>query len=326
MFRRRSLGWPITLGVVTLLLLVALTVWWIVITAAQEKYGSLAVGATFLALVIVGVVLYLLISIKEINLNKRQSNFIDSVTHELKSPIASLKLYLQTLRRRPVSEQQQADFYRFMLDDIERLDSLINHMLDAARVDQALGKDDGAMAEVEMAAMLRNCVEAACRRQRVAPETVSLDLRPAVVRGREIDVEMIFRNLIDNALKYGGAADRPPQVEVEMWPDGRGRVITRIADNGEGIPLQLRRKIFGRFVRLGSELEREKTGTGLGLFIVRTLVKRLKGKIYVQGRGGKPGTVFEVDLPGEIAESSQPRGSETPASTDEGKSTAEAVN
>ena len=328
MFRRRSLGWPITLGVVTLLLLVAITVWWIVMTAAQERYGSLALGVTFLGLVIVGVVLYLLISIKEINLNKRQSNFIDSVTHELKSPIASLKLYLQTLRRRQVSEQQQADFYRFMLDDIERLDNLINHMLDVARVEQAPAKDDATIVDVDMAAVLRNCAATACQRHRVSPETVTLDLRPAVVRGRELDVDMIFRNLIDNAIKYGGAADRPAQVEVEMWPDGRGRVIIRIADNGPGIPLKLRRKIFGRFVRLGSELEREKTGTGLGLFIVRTLVRRLKGKIYVQGRGGKPGTVFEVDLPGDIAEPSQLPDSQRPAApgiSDEGKSAAEAV-
>jgi signal transduction histidine kinase len=288
----------------------------------------LALGATFLGLVIVGVVLYLLISIKEINLNLRQSNFIDSVTHELKSPLASLKLYLQTLRRRPVSEQQQADFYRFMLDDLERLDSLINHMLDAARVEHAPSKDDPAIVDVDMAALLRSCAATACHRHRVPPETVSLDLRPAVVRGREIDVDMIFRNLIDNAIKYGGSSDRAAEVEVEMWPDGRGRVITRIADNGPGIPLQLRRKIFGRFVRLGSELEREKTGTGLGLFIVRTLVRRLKGRIYVQGRGGKPGTVFEVDLPGEIAAEAHLRTGEevaTTAAPDEGKSEAEPV-
>jgi two-component system, OmpR family, phosphate regulon sensor histidine kinase PhoR len=328
MFRRRSLGWPITLGVVTLLLLVAITVWWIVMTAAQERYGSLAVGATFLALVIIGVVLYLSISIKEIKLNQRQSNFIDSVTHELKSPIASLKLYLQTLRRRQVSEQQQADFYRFMLDDLERLDNLINHMLDAARVEHAPNKDDASIVEVDMATLLRSCAATACQRHRVPPETVSLDLRPAVVRGREIDVDMIFRNLIDNAIKYGGSSDRAAEVEVEMWPDGRGRVITRIADNGPGIPLQLRRKIFGRFVRLGSELEREKIGTGLGLFIVRTLVRRLKGKVYVQGRGGKSGTVFEVDLPGEIAGDTQLRAAEgvaAPAAPDEGKSEAEPV-
>jgi signal transduction histidine kinase len=172
-------------------------------------------------------------------------------------------------------------------------------MLAAARVGQSPADDTEGVADVDLAAMLRSCAEAACRLHRIPPESVTLDLRPAMVRARAIDVEMIFRNLIDNALKYGG---RPPEVNVEMWPDGRGRVITRVADNGAGIPMNLRRKIFGRFVRLGSELERQQTGTGLGLFIVRTLVKRLKGKVYVYGRGAAGGTVFEVDVPGEPAE------------------------
>jgi signal transduction histidine kinase len=319
MFRRRSLGWPITLGVVMIVLLVALTIGWVFMAVAAARdggywYAVLAIGAAFFVLTLVGVVLYLTISVKEINLNQRQSNFIDSVTHELKSPLASLKLYLQTLSRRQVSEQQQADFYRFMLDDLERLDALINHMLDAARVDQDPAEASEAT-DVDLAALLESCAATACQRQRVPRETVKLDLRPAVVRARAIDIEMIFRNLIDNAIKYGGVS---PEVSVEMWPDGRGRVITRVADNGRGIPMNLRRKIFGRFVRLGSELERHKTGTGLGLFIVRTLVRRWRGSVYVYGRGTQSGTIFEVDLPGEpadVPEALWPEGSQPPTSS-----------
>lgn len=287
-----------------IVLLVALIVGWVIMASAAAKedatwYAVLAVGATFLGLTLVGVVFYLVISIKEINLNQRQSNFIDSVTHELKSPLASLKLYLQTLSRRPVSEQQAADFHRFMLDDLQRLDELINHMLDAARVEQEPTGEQEGVTDIDLATVLRNCATTACLRHQVSPETIALDLRPTKVRARPIDVEMIFRNLIDNAVKYGG---RPPEVTVEMWPDGRGRVVTRVADNGPGIPLKQRRKIFRRFVRLGNELERQQTGTGLGLFIVRTLVRRLKGKVNVFGRGALSGTVFEVDLPGESAE------------------------
>jgi signal transduction histidine kinase len=251
-----------------------------------------------------------LISIKEINLNQRQSNFIDSVTHELKSPLASLKLYLQTLSRRQVSEQQAADFHRFMLDDLQRLDELINHMLDAARVEQETAGELEGVTDVDLASVLRTCAATACQRHRVPPETVTLDLRPTKVRARPIDIEMIFRNLIDNAVKYGG---RPPEVTVEMWPDGRGRVVTRVTDNGPGIPLKQRRKIFRRFVRLGSELERQQTGTGLGLFIVRTKVKQLKGKVNVFGRGTLNGTIFEVDLPGESAEGPNENWSPPPA-------------
>jgi signal transduction histidine kinase len=287
---------PIALGVTMIVLVVALIVGWVLRTVWQtDKSGIdwalLAVGTTFLVLVLVGVVLYLLISIKEIRLNRRQSNFIDSVTHELKSPIASLKLYLQTLSRRNVDEERQADFYRFMLEDVERLDSLINHMLDAARLDQ---QPVEAESDVELAELLRSCASTACLRYHLSPEIVQLNVEPALVRARPMDLEMIFRNLIDNAIKY---ADREPRVEIESRARGGDSVVTRISDNGRGIPQALRRKVFGRFVRLGNELERSRTGTGLGLFIVRNLVKRLGGQVAVRDRAPQPGTIFEVQLP-----------------------------
>lgn len=291
MSRRRSVGWPITLGVVMIVLLVLLLAGWIVLSVGY--WSLLAVGTTFLVLVLVGVVLYLTIAVTQISLNQRQSNFIDSVTHELKSPIASLKLYLQTLSRRSVTEEQQADFYRFMLDDLDRLDTLINHLLDAARLDQAPVDQD--VTDVRLDEAIAGCAQTVCLRHRLPVETVTVELVPCVVRGRPVDVEMIFRNLIDNAVKYSGTQ---PQVSVESWTNGRGMVISRVSDNGPGIPAKLRRKIFGRFVRLGNELERSQSGTGLGLYIVRTLVGRMRGKVNVRGRGSQPGTVFEVELPG----------------------------
>ncbi len=294
---RASYSWPITLAVVMIVLVVALLVGWVVLTVESvERSGLfwvlLVVGTSFLVLVLIGVVLYLFISIKGIRLHQRQSNFIDSVSHELKSPIASLKLYLQTLSRRSVTEEQQAHFYRVMLDDIERLDTLINHMLDAARLDQQPVEAD--TADVELSAVLRSCAETACLRYHLPLETVRLRSTPAILRARPIDIEMVFRNLIDNAIKYGGAE---PVVEIDSQFAGDAVVVTRIVDNGRGIPAKLRRKIFGRFVRLGSELERSQAGTGLGLFIVRTLVKRLHGTISVRDRGDQSGTVFEVQLP-----------------------------
>jgi len=280
-----------------IVLVVTLIVGWVLLTVRELEHSALfwvllVVGTSFLVLVLVGVVLYLFISIKGIRLNQRQSNFIDSVSHELKSPIASLKLYLQTLSRRTVTEQQQADFYRFMLDDVERLDSLINHMLDAARLDQQPVDTD--LADVELSAVLKSCAQTVCLRYHLPLETVKLHATPAILRARPIDVEMVFRNLIDNAVKYGGTV---PEVEVDSQFGRDERVVTRISDNGRGIPAKLRRKIFGRFFRLGNELERSQTGTGLGLFIVRTLVKRLNGTIAVRDRGGQSGTVFEVQLP-----------------------------
>jgi signal transduction histidine kinase len=253
-----------------------------------------------MVLLVVGVVLYLVLSVKAINLSRRQSNFIDSVTHELKSPIASMKLYLQTLNLRQVSHEQQADFYRYMLEDVHRLDHLINQVLDAGRLET--GRRNGEVEDVALEGLLRECAAAICLRYRVPSDTVRLDLQPCTVRASRVDLEMIFRNLLDNAVKYAGSQ---PEVEVTLESQANGRTLTRIGDNGRGIPHKLRRKIFGRFVRLGLELEREKAGTGLGLYIVRTLVKRLGGHVRVHGREAGPGTVFEIQLPGSRAEETE---------------------
>jgi two-component system phosphate regulon sensor histidine kinase PhoR len=294
---RFSYGWPITLAVVMIVLVVALIVGWVILTVEVEHSGLfwvlLVLGTSFLGLVLVGVVLYLLISIKSIRLTQRQSNFVDSVSHELKSPIASLKLYLQTLSRRTVTDEQRANFYRVMLDDVQRLDTLINHMLDAARLDTEPVEAD--IVDVELSAVLQSSAETVCLRYHLPPETVRLHTSQAIVRARLIDLEIVFRNLVDNAIKYGG---RSPEVEIDSQFAADELVVTRIVDNGRGIPPKLRRKIFGRFVRLGRELERSQTGTGLGLFIVRTLVRRLHGSIVVRDRADKSGTIFEVALPG----------------------------
>jgi signal transduction histidine kinase len=296
------LSLPITLAIVMIVLLIVLTVGWVLLAVfgalkdadlSAVYWALLPIGTTFILLLLVGVVLYLILSIKAINLTRRQSNFIDSVTHELKSPLASMKLYLQTLSRHQVSQQMQADFHRFMLEDLERLDHLINQMLDAGRLDADRPEEE--VEDVELAPLLSDCAAAVCMSYRVPADTVRLDLQPCVVLGRRLDLDIIFRNLIDNAVKYAGAE---PRVEVGLRPGAAGQIVARIADNGRGIPHHLRRKIFGRFVRLGLELEREKPGTGLGLYIARTLVHRLRGRIRVRDPEHGPGTVFEVQLPG----------------------------
>jgi signal transduction histidine kinase len=302
MSTRRSLRLPIILAIAMIVLLVALTVGWVLLAVfgyLEDKERSafwvtvLVLGTVFLVLVLAGTVVYLTLSIKAINLNRRQSNFIDSVTHELKSPIASLKLYLQTMSRRRVTDAERDRFHAVMLADVERLDHLINHLLDAARLDKIPTRD--ASESIDLASSLADCAHSVCLRYRLPQETVRLQLEPCMIRMRRVDLDMIFRNLIDNAVKYAGT---PPHVEVRQVFVAPNRCRVWVSDNGTGIPRQLRRKIFGRFVRLGSELERKTPGTGLGLYIVRTLVKRQKGRIVVLDRRDEQGTVFEVELPG----------------------------
>ena len=305
MIERRSLKWPITLGVIMIVLLIALTVGWVLLAVfgalkdqsfAPLYWTLLTIGTLFLLLVLAGVITYLALSVKAINLNQRQSNFIDSVTHELKSPIASLKLYLQTMHRHPLSAEQHQSFVRSMLEDVERLDTLINHLLEAARLERTVPRSEAE--DIALDEVLRNCAAEVCLRHRLPENTIHLELDPCVVSARHVDLSMIFRNLLDNAVKYSGD---PPEVWVSSRPGLEGRIVTTVTDNGRGVPRSMRHKIFQRFVRLGMELEREKPGTGLGLYIVHVLVRRLGGHVYVRDRATGSGTVFEVQLPGHRA-------------------------
>jgi signal transduction histidine kinase len=300
---RRSLGWPILLGVVLIGSIIALGVGWVLVSIAAALgsenaafyYALLGVGVALLVLVLVGVIVYLALTVKAIALSQRQSNFIDSVTHELKSPLASLKLSLQTLTRRPVPAEQQAGFHRIMLQDIERLDTLIDHLLDAAKTLQR--KPRGAREVATVEPVLRQVCGAVAQRHGIDPERIRVEgggaPSPAVL-ARETDLEIVLRNLVDNAVKYSLP---DPRVEVTVAEPQRGRVRISVADNGPGIPESLRPQIFRRFVRLGSELERSTPGTGLGLFLVKALVRQMRGKVSVRGRVSPPGTVFEVELP-----------------------------
>lgn len=313
MLERRSLKAPVTLGVVLIVLTVILgAIYTISIFIGSERSGLFwalfIIGSLLLISILAGVIVYLTLTIKAFRLNQRQSNFIDSVTHELKSPIASLKLYLQTMSRRSVDESQQRDFHRIMLEDVERLDALINHLLDAARIDRGNETYDEEIFRLDQ--LLAECSEAACMRYRLPVETVAVESEPVVVRSQPVQVEILFRNLIDNAIKYGGS---PPQVTVATrMVDGKSRehqAIVSIADNGAGIPYDKRRKIFGRFVRLGSELERSTPGTGLGLYLVRTISKALGASVRIRGRrdvDGTTGTVFEVTLKNVVPNSPSP--------------------
>lgn len=303
MLERRSLRAPITLGVVMIVLVVVLGAVWIVgyVMGPRQGWSStwywamLGIGTVLLTGVLAGVIAYLTLTVRAVNLNRRQSNFIDAVTHELKSPIASLKLYLQTMTRRAVDERQQQDFHRMMLEDVERLDSLINHLLDAARITRDVEPSEEQ--PIRLDELLAQCAVAACVRYKLPAETVILDVPALTVSSQPVQLEILFRNLIDNAVKYGGV---PPEVRVRGEPVEGSKVTVSIVDNGKGIPSNQRRKVFGRFVRLGSELERSQPGTGLGLFLVRNVTKSIGGTIRVHDRAGVSGTVFDVTLPGVV--------------------------
>jgi two-component system, OmpR family, phosphate regulon sensor histidine kinase PhoR len=293
--QKRSLHLPITLSVALLSLNVTLMICWIVILAKQYDWGALTVGTVAFSLMIIGLSIYMGLTIKEIRLNQRQSNFVDSVTHELKTPIASLKLYLETLQMRQLEPEKRTHFYEVMGDELQRLDTLINQLLEVGRLD-AIGHESEEEL-IDLDEVIRSCARSVAASHKVEFEEVfHLSLTPIKVTSRRIVLEMIYRNLLDNAIKYGG---RIPRVDVELFRNSRGRIVTHVIDHGDGIPSELRKKIFRIFYRGGNELERRNKGTGLGLYIVRTLVYLLKGKIRVRSHHepGESGSLFEVELP-----------------------------
>jgi signal transduction histidine kinase len=302
-FERKSLKWPILVAILMIVMLVGLTVGWVllnVFSALDAEKASrssiywvlLGVGAVLFAFLLAGVILYLIWIIQNINLNRRQSNFIDAVTHELKTPIASLKLYLQTLHRRDVQGPQRQQFYATMMEDVERLDRLINQLLDVARL-QRDQQDPASKEWVSLRSVTQECIERLAKQHSLSLEVFEVSIQDCQVLAHRIDIDVLLGNLLDNAIKYSSAE---PYVEVRITFQNQSALIA-ISDNGPGIPRHLRRKIFSRFYRAGDELERRKPGVGLGLFLVRSIVERLKGSITVSERIKHPGATFLVTLP-----------------------------
>jgi len=302
-FERKSLKWPILLAILMIVVLVGLTVGWVLINVfgalqAPNESGLniywvlLSVGSIMFAFVLAGVILYLVWIIQNINLNRRQSNFIDSVTHELKTPIASLKLYLQTLDRRPVDDEQRQQFYHTMMQDVDRLDGLINQLLDVARLQQK----ESDLRSADWIAVHDVILEIASKLQsqyQLPDKAIRMNITPCEVLAHRVDIEVLVRNLLDNAVKY---SSDPAEIEIEVKLEDE-KIHLAVSDNGPGIPRHLRRKVFSRFYRVGDELERKKPGTGLGLFLVRSIVQRLRGTVRITDLMKKNGSRFLIVIP-----------------------------
>jgi len=265
----------------------------IVQLAQQQRWLALILGTFALGISLFGITFYSFLTIKEIQLNRRQSNFVDSVTHELKTPIAALRLYLDTLILRDLSKEDQREFYLTMEIELERLDRLINQLLEVARLD-AIGSQTEPE-HVDLGSLLRSHAEMACKHHKYELQDVfTFDVPALALDTRRMLIEMIFGNLIDNAVKYGGD---PPRVDVTAMARGRDRVVIRVRDYGAGVPSHQRQSVFQMFFRGNDELHRTRKGTGLGLYIVKTLVGIMKGRVVVMDPPSGEGSIFEVTLP-----------------------------
>lgn len=299
--KRSNLKLPIWTSVVLGVLNISLMMLLIIQLAIDNSWIPLVLGSIALGISLFGLTFYSFLTIKEIQLNRRQSNFVDSVTHELKTPIAALRLYLDTLLLRDLKPEDRQEFYETMNVELERLDQLINQLLEVGRLESIGSQTEPEYILVEK--VLREAAEQACRHHQVeCDEVFSFDIDELALHSRRMLLDMIFGNLIDNAVKYGGS---PPKVIVSAKARGRDRIQIRIRDHGGGIPPELRNQVFQLFFRANDELQRTRKGTGLGLYIVKTLVGIMKGRISVADGPDGVGSVFEVTLPGRVSRRSE---------------------
>lgn len=299
---RRSILPPLTVGIVLMLLLLALAVGWqVMLWSGLDPVGPgfdrrdwlfLIFGTIFFLLVMIGLAGLCTWLLQEMRSNQRQRAFFDAVTHEMKTPMASFRLYLDTLKRHDPPIEQRREFIDRMSDDLDRLDRTVAQVLDAARAEEH-GRNP-IRERVDLRELLRSCIGEVSSRHRLTPEAVGLRVdRNAAVRGDAAELGLIFNNLLENAVKY---SDHPVQVRVRVEPVRDNRVRVEIADSGIGIPPRELRKIFKRFYRVGRDMQRTVAGLGLGLFVVRSLVRKQGGRVVALSEGAGRGSRFVVTL------------------------------
>ncbi len=289
--RRKSIAFFIALGVALIAISLLLYVGWVLL---DWRTGILLfLGVLLLATIIGGVVLNTIFLVREIRRNEQHDAFINAVTHELKTPVASIRLYLETLETRAVDEARRREFYRNMLADSDRLLASIEQILHAGRV--GLSSRSLNFTSFDLGAVVEGCVSSARTLHSLAPE--ALEYRPgapARVRGDVDEVRAAVANLIDNAVKYSRG---DPRVLVETAALGGGYATVRVSDQGAGIPKSDLRRIFRRFHRVPGPLTAAVRGTGLGLYIVRSVAKRHGGRAWAESEGPGRGSTFVLELP-----------------------------
>ncbi len=283
----------IILGACLVALAIALNVSWIVI---NWRAGLLLVlGIIFFLVIIGGLVLNTIFLVREVRRNEQHDAFINAVTHELKTPVASIRLYLETLQRRERPEDKRKEFYGIMLADSDRLLELIEQVLRAGRSRQRLLHQS----RLDLRGLVRDTVDLARLRHHLPPVALTYvehveGESTATVMGDPEELRAAVSNLVDNAIKYSGAS---VQVEVELLAIDRKRVAVRVRDRGIGISQPELKRIFRRFYRIPEAVAMRVKGSGLGLFIVNSVARKHGGRVSAESDGPGHGSTFTLQLP-----------------------------
>jgi two-component system, OmpR family, sensor histidine kinase SenX3 len=293
--RRGTIVFFLCLGIGLVALAVALNVGWIILNWREGVL--LLFGIIFFALIIAGMVVNTIFLVRELRRSEQHDSFINAVTHELKTPVASIRLHLETLQRRDLPETQKQQFYSLMLNDTDRLTQTVEQVLRAGRAgDKRAGREK---TEVDFSQLVRECMDATRLRHHLQPEALRFDEIASNgtglhVRGSAEDLRTAVFNVLDNAVKYSG---ENIDVRVRLETPDEKKIVLRVQDHGVGIPSDDMKRIFKRFYRVPHRSLAHVKGTGLGLFIVKSIATKHGGKVFAESDGEGQGTTIVLELP-----------------------------
>jgi signal transduction histidine kinase len=291
--RQGVIAFFVTFCVCLVALAVALNVGWVVLTL--REIVPLLLGSLVFAAIITGLILNTTFLVREIRRTEQHDAFVNAVTHELKTPVTSIRLHLETLKARgtAVDEDKRREFYDVMLQDSERLLHLIDQVLVAGRK----GRVPLQQIRIDLRSLARECIAVTRAQRHLAADSLQIvgtPAEPVEVMGDPDHLRGAVLNLLDNAVKYSRENVR---VEVEIGKAEDDLAVIRVRDQGIGIPPSETKRIFGRFYRTPWALTQRVKGTGLGLFIVAQTAKRHGGRAFAQSDGVGRGATFTLELP-----------------------------
>ena len=292
--RRGAIAFYITLGALIVGGLVTLNIGWII--RNERTFAFAILGTILFLLVIAGVVLNTVFLVREIRRNERQDSFLNAVTHELKTPIASIRLYLETLQRRPIEEPQRQEFYKIMLSDSDRLLATVEQVLKAGQLGQRHRLQNRTL--INLNSLVADCIAITIQRHNLPPGSIVLEPVPGAVRlhalGIAEDLRTAVINVLDNAVKYSlnGVNIRCALAIVNYTT-----ISLTIADTGVGLDPSQFKRIFKRFYRVPGRSIAKIKGTGLGLFLVRNIARQHGGDAIASSPGHNLGTTIAITVP-----------------------------
>jgi two-component system sensor histidine kinase SenX3 len=291
--RRKTAIFFLVLGICLIVLAVALNVGWILLN--MREVALLILGIIFFAVIITGLVLNTIFLFREIRLSEQHDAFLNAVTHELKTPIASIKLYLETLKSRPVSPEKAHEFYDTMLADSDRLLGTVEQVLQASRTRER--KRQLNVSNVDVTDLLKDSIATVRSRYNLDENAIRFTepTETSYVVGDKGELKTAFVNLLDNAVKYSG---NEPKISIRTKQSTlTNKIDIFIKDSGIGIPANELKRVFKRFHRVAGEHANETKGTGLGLFIVKSIIEKHGGRVRADSRGKGMGSTFIIQLP-----------------------------